>query len=266
MTQESKHDAWSAGQSYEQYMGRWSRQIAVQFLDWLDPPQSADWVDIGCGTGALAQTILDRCSPTSIVGVEPSEGFVAHARETIQDQRARFEVAGAENLPLEDASIDVVTSALALNFVPNRAQALCEMQRVCRPRGLISFYVWDYPGGGMGFIDAFWKAASELDVDAGKLDESARFPFCSSEGLAAICAEAGLQGAQIAAIEVTTEFPTYADFWHPFTLGAGPAPGYYVSLEREQQRQLRAILARNLGATEPVILQARAWGVRAPQA
>ena len=94
MTHESKHDAWSAGQSYEQYMGRWSRQIAVQFLDWLDVPQSADWVDIGCGTGALTQTILDRCRPTSIVGVEPSEGFAAHARETIQDQRARFELAG----------------------------------------------------------------------------------------------------------------------------------------------------------------------------
>lgn len=76
----AKHDAWSAGQSYERYMGRWSREIAIKFLDWLEAPQNADWVDIGCGTGALTQTILERCSPKSVTGVEPSEGFVSHAR------------------------------------------------------------------------------------------------------------------------------------------------------------------------------------------
>ncbi|MBZ0215446.1 MAG: hypothetical protein K8F25_02735 [Fimbriimonadaceae bacterium] len=52
MTDIAANDAWRAGQSYEQHMGRWSRMIALRFLDWLDAPQDADWLDIGCGTGA----------------------------------------------------------------------------------------------------------------------------------------------------------------------------------------------------------------------
>lgn len=257
-----KHDSWSAGESYEQYMGRWSREIAARFIAWLDAPADADWIDIGCGTGALTQAILDCCAPISIVGIDPSDGFVTHARKTIKDSRVEFKVAGAEHLPLDDASVDVVTSALALNFVPDPIKALQEMRRVCSPGGLISFYVWDYPGGGMGFIDAFWQAAAELDPAAGELDEGKRFPFCTQDGLKSLCNEAGLTDVVVEAIEITTAFPTFSDFLQPFTRGAGPAPGYYVSLEPARQKRLQEILARNLSGTEPISLLARAWGAK----
>ncbi len=58
MTSTARHDTWSAGEHYERYMGRWSRQIATRYLDWLDAPRDAAWLDLGCGTGALTQTIL----------------------------------------------------------------------------------------------------------------------------------------------------------------------------------------------------------------
>jgi SAM-dependent methyltransferase len=262
MIDADKHDAWSAGQSYEQYMGRWSREIAVKFLAWLGAPSRAAWVDIGCGTGALTQAVLDHCSPASIVGIDPSDGFVVHARESIKDCRANFRIASAERLPLDDTAVDVATSALALNFVPDRISALQEMHRVCRPEGLISFYVWDYPGGGMGFIDAFWKAAAELDPAARELDEGTRFPFCTQSGLAKLCDDAGLAGAVIEPIEISTVFPTFEDLLQPFALGAGPAPGYYVSLDSAQQKRLQNILVRNIGEAEPVSLVARALGVK----
>jgi len=35
MAESSRHDAWQAGDRYEAYMGRWSRQVAPRFLDWL---------------------------------------------------------------------------------------------------------------------------------------------------------------------------------------------------------------------------------------
>src|SRR3546814_1167091 len=47
----SRHDAWQAGDAYESYMGRWSRQIAPAFLAWLDAPQDLAWLEVGCGTG-----------------------------------------------------------------------------------------------------------------------------------------------------------------------------------------------------------------------
>ena len=98
MTTTARHDAWSAGEHYERYMGRWSRQIATRYLDWLEAPKDAAWLDVGCGTGALTQSILARCNPRSIVAIDPSANFVAHARAAISDEhvRMRFEVADAQ--------------------------------------------------------------------------------------------------------------------------------------------------------------------------
>jgi SAM-dependent methyltransferase len=264
MSTTTRHDAWAAGDAYERYMGRWSRLVAARFLDWLDAPANADWLDLGCGTGALTQTILARASPRSIVAVDQSAGFVAHARAANSDVhvRMRFEVADARTLPLADASVDVAAAALMLNFVPDRVAALRELQRVVRPGGLIGFYVWDYPGGGMGFMRAFWNAAIALDPTAAELGEGGRFPFCTAEGLTALCAEAGLAPPTVAPIEVETRFSSFEDYWQPFTLGAGPAPGYCVSLPEEKRAALKARLMSDLGGAGPVSFVARAWAVR----
>jgi SAM-dependent methyltransferase len=261
----ARHDAWSAGEHYERYMGRWSRQIAARYLDWLEAPKDAAWLDVGCGTGALTQSILARCNPRSIVAIDQSAGFVAHARAATSDThvRMRFEVADAQNLPLEDASVEVAASALAINFVPDRVQALREMKRVTKPGGLVSFYVWDYPGGGMGFMSAFWKAAIALDPKAEELGEGRRFPFCTAQGLAALCADAGWPRATVAPVEITARFASFEDLWQPFTLGAGPAPGYCVSLSEDKRAALKQRLMDDVGGEGPVSFVARAWAVKA---
>ncbi|MGK9168774.1 class I SAM-dependent methyltransferase [Inquilinus limosus] len=259
-------DAWRAGQSYEQYMGRWSRRIAARFIAWLAPPRDADWLEIGCGTGALTATILADAAPRSVLAIDPSADFVAHARSTIDDTRVRFEVADARSLPAAEASVDVVASALVLNFIPDRPAALAEMRRVLRPDGLLAFYVWDYPGGGMGFIDAFWKAVAELGLQSGAPDEGQRFPFCTRDGLTALCREAGFRSVAVEPIEIETVFPDFEAFWQPFTLGAGPAPSYCVGLPEERRAALKAQLAGMLGTGSPIRLGARAWAVTARSA
>jgi ubiquinone/menaquinone biosynthesis C-methylase UbiE len=261
MNHSDQHDAWSAGRSYDEYMGRWSRGIAMSFVGWLDQPASLDWLDVGCGTGALSATVLGHCAPRSLVGVDPSDGFVQHARISVADDRARFDVGTAEQLPLDDDQIDVVTSALAYNFVPDRAAALRELRRVARPNGTISFYVWDYPGGGVGFIDVFWKAAATLDDAAAALDEADRFSFCTSDALHAEVAAAGCADVEVEAIEAPTTFADFDAFWGPFTLGAGPAPGYLASLSADDQDRLQRRLRTELGEGR-IDLTARAWAVR----
>ncbi len=262
MEKAGRHDAWAAGQNYEIYMGRWSSLIADRYIDWMGAPQNADWLDLGAGTGALSRSILMKADPKSVVGIEPSEGFVAHARALTKDPRASFKVGGAGELPLTDKSVDVAASALVLNFVPDKAAALHEMARVTRQGGIISFYVWDYPNGGMGFIDVFWKTAAALDAKASELDEADRFPFCTEAGLRKLCESAGFNEVETAALEIETVFPSFDDFIHPFTLGAGPAPGYYASLDAKQQAALDSALSRRLGTQAPIRLNARAWAVK----
>ena len=83
-------EAWDSGDAYERYVGRWSRTVATEFLRWLAPRPGLAWADVGCGTGALASAILTLGEPSSVTGIDSSEGFVSRARERISDPRARF--------------------------------------------------------------------------------------------------------------------------------------------------------------------------------
>jgi len=268
MAQTDRHDAWQAGDSYDLYMGRWSRQVAPRFLEWLNLPAGLDWLDIGCGTGALSTAIVARCNPNSLFSLDPSEGFLSRARANLPDRRVTFEVGDAQALPLGDASKDVVISALTLNFVADKTQALSEMKRVARVGGTIGYYVWDYPGGGVEFMHAFWRAATALDPGAADLTEDRRFPFCTREGLIELARSAGLASLDFTAIEVATVFRDFADYWRPFTLGAGPAPGYCVSLAPEARQRLKQKLQEDLppGADGAIHFKARALAIRATRA
>lgn len=265
MVDDARHDAWSSGDSYELYMGRWSRRIAERFLDLVAARPGLDWVEVGCGTGALSSVILSRAAPARLTAVEPSAAFLATARAAITDPRASFVAGDAQALPLADASADILTLGLVLNFVPDRARALAEMQRVLRPGGRLAFYVWDYPGGGVGFIRAFWTAAVALDPRAADLTETGRFPFCTPEGLTEMVSAAGFTDITVTAITDEAWFSDFADFWRPFTLGAGPAPGYCVSLPEQARERLRQRLAADLAPASDgtITLPLRAWAVQA---
>ncbi len=118
---------WAAGEAYEPYVGRWSRLVAVEFLARLDVPAGVRWLDVGCGTGALSGAILDRCAPASVLGVDPSQGFLAYARRSLPGARAEFLRGDAQALPTGDAAFDAVVSGLLLNFVPDQPKAAAEI-------------------------------------------------------------------------------------------------------------------------------------------
>jgi ubiquinone/menaquinone biosynthesis C-methylase UbiE len=268
MAEASRHDAWQAGESYDLYMGRWSRQIAPRFLDWLKPQDNLDWLEVGCGTGALSAAIVARCNPRSLISIDPSEGFLATAGANVPDQRVRFQPGDAQALAVETGSRDMIVSALVLNFVPDRQKALTEMKRVARPGATVAFYVWDYPGGGVEFMRAFWTAATALDPGARDLAEDRRFPFCTPDGLTGMARDAGLTSVVCEPIEAPAVFRDFEDFWRPFTLGAGPAPGYCMSLDAEARQRLKESLRDSLPRSDDgsIPLKTRAWAVRATAA
>jgi SAM-dependent methyltransferase len=256
-------DTWQHGSPYEQYVGRWSRQVAPRFLAWLNIPSGRRWLDVGCGTGALCAAILDRCSPGLVAGVEPSDGFLETAKENLAGQAALHQ-GSATALPFSDASVDVVVSGLVLNFVPDQRAALLEMARVTSEGGTIAAYVWDY-AGRMELMRVFWDAAVELDPVSAKLDEGLRFPLCRPEALEELFAATGLDKVEVAPIDIPTPFVNFDDYWQPFLGGQGPAPAYAMSLDEAARARLRDRIKERLpiAANGAISLTARAWAARA---
>ena len=255
-------DTWERGDPYEQYVGRWSRQIAPRFLSWLNVGAGRRWLDVGCGTGALSAAILDACAPASVAGVEPSEGFLAKAGQALGD-RVALRRGSATDIPLGERSVDVTVSGLVLNFLPDARAALAEMARVTEAGGTIAAYVWDY-AGKMELMRHFWDAAVTLDAGAAQHDEGLRFPVCRPAALADLFTSAGLKGTQTTAIEIATPFTSFDDYWQPFLGGQGPAPAYAMSLGEAARSRLRDHLRARLPAQPDgsITLTARAWAVR----
>jgi SAM-dependent methyltransferase len=255
-------DTWERGSPYEQYVGRWSRRIAPLFLTWLGQPSGQRWLDVGCGTGALSAAIMDHCSPATLAGVEPSEGFRKMAAQNLTGN-ARVLAGDAETLPFDAGAWDIVVSGLVLNFVPALPAALSEMRRVTAERGIIAAYVWDY-GEGMEVIKCFWDAAASLDAPAAQLHEGARFPLCRASALTAAFEEAGLKDVQTTSLETIATFAGFEEYWRPFLGGQGPAPAYAMSLSEERRAALKAALRSSVQpvAGGAISLSVRAWAVR----
>src|SRR5487761_266776 len=101
-----------------------------------EEPRPRVVVDVGCGTGRLLESLLPLLPETQLVGVDPSEGMIAVARRRFQDHpRVRLDVAGADHLPLGDASADVVMTTISFHHWERQGPSLEEVARVLEPGG-----------------------------------------------------------------------------------------------------------------------------------
>lgn len=164
---------------------------------------------------------------------------------------------------MEDSSVDVVVSGLVLNFVSEPPAALREMARVTANGGTIAAYVWDY-SGKMDMMRVFWDAAVRLDPGAERLDEGVRFPLCRPEALTELFSGSGLREISVTALDISTKFSSFEDFWHPFLGGQSPAPTYAMSLDESMRARLRDRIQEQLPfeADGSLPLTARAWAIR----
>jgi len=230
-------DKWNDGDPYEYFMGRWSSLMSIEFLKWLKIPPNLNWLDVGCGTGALSATIEQYCNPNNLASVDPSESFIEKLKHRISIT-GEFRVGSVENLPFENENFEVIVSGLAINFFPNLERALSELKRVAKPNGVIAAYVWDY-SGRMDILRYFWDAAYQIDPKSREFDEGLRFSICNSENLIKAFENANLLEIESAKLDIDTIFKNFDDYWNPFLGAQGPAPSYLASLNSQLQKDLK---------------------------
>jgi len=255
-------DSWQSGDPYECYMGRWSKLVAEQFIDWLSPAAGLPWLDVGCGSGALSETIIHRGNPELLIAIDQSEGFVRTTQQRLGN-RAICKAGDALSLPLDDGSTSISVSGLVLNFIAEPEKAIAEMKRVTRKNGTVAVYIWDY-AGKMEFLNHFWDVVVELNPGAAHLHEGRRFPDSNATHLIKIFNSAGLSKIEAVPLEIVTGFTDFNDYWEPFLGGQGPAPTFVSNLNDAERNQLRQRLVQWLpvNADGSIRLSARAWAAK----
>jgi len=225
-------------------MGRWSRAIGNRFLDWLAPPAGARWLDVGCGTGAFSQLVLNRCAPRSLAGVDPAPAQIEHARQQSPD--AEFRVADAMALPFAEGEFDIVASALVINFIPDRAKALAEMHRVLRPGGIVAAYVWHRAPTANDAPFAPIERGLE-SIGANVLRPPMR-PESTPEGATAALNSAGFSGVAVTLLEATRTFRDFDDYWDTHCLPIAPSGQSIAALTDEGRAKLQEAMRAMLPA------------------
>jgi SAM-dependent methyltransferase len=240
---------------YDRFMGRYSVPLAPGFADLASVDASQRVLDVGCGPGALTAELVRRLGPGAVTAVDPSEPFVAAARQRhpgVDVQRA-----AAEHLPFDDEAFDAALAQLVVHFMTDPIAGLREMARVTRKDGVVAASVWDH-AGGQGPLNLYWQAVRELDP--GVEDES-QLAGADEGDLGRLFREAGLREIQDRALSVTVEHASFEDWWEPYTLGVGPAGVYVAGLDAERQARLRE-RCRAMLPPPPFTVTAVAWAAR----
>jgi SAM-dependent methyltransferase len=242
--------------AYASFMGRYSVPLARVFADFagVHPGQLA--LDVGCGPGALTDVLVESLGPNQVSAVDPSEPFISYAAARLTGVDVRR--AAAEDLPYPDGAFDIALAQLVVHFMADPVAGLREMGRVTRHGGVVAACVWDHAGGS-GPLATFWTAVRDTD---GEAEDESRLAGVREGHLGELAREAGLSDVEESRLTVGVDYPSFEEWWTPYTLGVGPAGAYVAGLDdarRETPRQRCAELLPDA----PFTVSASAWCMRA---
>ena len=242
-------------EGYDRFMGRYSTKLAPQLADLGEVRAGQRVLDVGCGPGALTAELVRRLGEAAVSAVDPSESFVAAARDRFPG--VDVQLAAAERIPFGDSVFDSALAQLVVHFMADPVAGLREMRRVTCAAGVVAACVWDHAGERTP-LAVFWQAARELDPDVH--DESGLAG--AREGhLGELLEEAGLTSIRVTTVEASVGFASFDEWWEPFTFGVGPAGAYARTLDEPERGQLRE-RCRQLLPEAPFTLRTVAWAAR----
>ena len=247
---------------YQAGMGGWSKTLAPLFIEFIGGIKEGDRVlDVGCGTGSLTNTIADTTKAATVIGIDPSVGYLEYARTHNTRSHVSFEIGDAQKLSYDNGSFDCCVSSLMIQFVSAADAATREMRRVTKTRGTVATCVWDN-SGGMELAERFWDAAIAIDPEAKRTGNSR---YGSPSALSDLWSAAGFANVETGPLVIPMEFPSFEDLWRIQSDAQGPPKLYISSLSEDRRQLLKERLRADILGNRPhgsISLRAKAWAVR----
>ena len=252
--------------AYEQFMGRWSSQLAPSFLRFVEVGDGQHVLDVGCGTGSLSRALVSSGATVSVTGIDPAPDYVSFAREALQHPRAQFRIGAAESLPFADGGFDAALALLVMQDFDDPRQAVLEMARVTAPGGVVATCLWDFRDG-LPMLSLLWQAAEAVAPDAvsRQRDQTSPPRRTTLGDLQTLWRDCGLSDIKTATLELSMRFSSFDDYWQPFLGGATPTSAFAAAVDTQTGGALARALAGKLTSIQPdgsFALPARAWAVK----
>ena len=251
-------------ENYNHGTGRLSRQLAPLFADFVGVQDGDHVLDVGCGTGSLAFSVAENRRISRIVGIDPSAGFIEHARSQSTDARLEFQVGDAQNLLFPEASFDKSMALLVIGFFSDAARAVREMRRVTKPGGIVAACWWDV-GRDNEFHQRIWDAIIFLDPTVRRPTGGA-MAYGSPDALSSLWNAVGLTNVEVTGLEFPYESESSEHFWHyQYLQGQGGPAAYVVALPEDRREALKQLFRRGVLGNRSegaFTIKAKVWAVR----
>jgi ubiquinone/menaquinone biosynthesis C-methylase UbiE len=122
------YDTWAGGQH---------ARVAARLVDLAAPAKGEHVLDVGTGTGLVAQLVAPTVNPGMVIGIDLSESMLSIARSR-KAKNAQYLGMAAEHLVFRPATFDLVTMGEALAYLADPTAALAEAHRVLKPGGRLA--------------------------------------------------------------------------------------------------------------------------------
>jgi len=225
--------------AYDQFMGRYSIQLATAFADFAGVAAGMRVLDVGAGTGALTQELVARVGGENIAAAEPSADYVQVLRERFPG--VAVEQHPAADLPWEDGAFDAALAQLVVVFVDDAPAAFRELARVTKPGGVVATTMWEVEG--MDMMNALNEVRRQ--VRPGGFTPSTEYR--DEPSLRALFEECGLSNVETTTLEVAVEYESVDELWEPAIHVGGPGGPVAEALGPEDLARGRAIFDEALG-------------------
>jgi ubiquinone/menaquinone biosynthesis C-methylase UbiE len=195
-----------------------------------------------------------------IIGVDSQPAQIEWAKRRHQGERIAFYIADAHQLPFDDDTFDVVSSALVLNFLADRSKALAEMQRVGQPGAVVAGYVWDFATEKVP-NSCLCLGLRKLGVTVPRLAGSSTATLTA---LTHSFRQADYREIRTETFDVTVAFKAFEEFWQSQTPGFSPITKMIAALPPPKLEELMDIVRKlTTGPTGTTCWSARAHAISA---
>jgi len=207
-----------------------------------DPQPGERVLDVACGTGVVARLAAQEVGPTgNVTGLDLNPGMLAVAATLAAPHPSTsapitWREASATNMPLPDATFDVVYCQLGLQFFPDRPVALREMHRVMVTGGRVGFMVWQDIQFSPGFNALATALARNVSTEAAGIMR-APFALANAEHLRAMMADQNFGDITIESVAGNVHFPSISRFVQDYVRGS-PLAGHVASVSDEARTAL----------------------------
>jgi ubiquinone/menaquinone biosynthesis C-methylase UbiE len=208
--------------------------IAIGLVAALEPRPGENWLDMGCGRGAVTFPLAAAVDPGRVVGLDAAPGMVELAATTAAERgvtNVDFVLGSAQTPHPSLGQVDGIASSLVLFFLPDALEAVSEWRALLRPGGRVGITTF-------GATDARWR-----DVDAvlapylprrDARTSGSEGPFGSDAGMEHLLERAGFTGMRTVSQAVEVVFSD-VDQWQAFSMSTGQRAAWLAVPESDRE-------------------------------